>query len=1697
MKKITIYIFFSILISFLSAEWVTCNSIENNKLITIDSQNFANTTLSFKLDGFSLNKEEEFYRLNYEGESRFEEFGKPDLPRFSRLIAIPHGAIVDFNYTIVASEKQESILVAPYTFTDDKSQQFVRENDYNSDEFFPKIVVQISEVVSLRDFELINVTINPFQYNPGRTELIVHHDIKININFKNGMHQYHAPNRKKSRYFEPLYQAVIANYHEISNREDEYQTPSYLFIYANNTSVENALQPLLQWKKQKGFQVKAVSTTIAGSSASMIKNYIQNAYNNWENPPEFICLVGDADGQITIPTEYSNSGEGDHYYTLLSGNDILADVYIGRLSIDSPTDLQTIVSKILNYEKQPYTVNPQWLQRALLIGDPSSSGYSTISVNKYIKETISFTNPEFEFVEGYSGNYVNTISNSINQGVSFFNYRGFAGMSGWQNSNTQNLNNGYMLPFVLHLTCNTGNFASYEEARSEIFLRAGSPSLPKGAIAAVGTATPNTHTTFNNLVAAATFKGIFIEDIHTAGGALTRGKTALFYHYPENPMNAVFNFSYWNNLMGDPGLVLWTAKPKSINLDFPEIISIGTNYVEIIVTDNDGQFVENVWVTALRNDDIFFSAYTNESGSALLDVFTEISGEITITASKHNCIPVIRVIDVQQIAHYVGVEQVIVIDDNSGNSSGNSNGHLNPGELLELKPKLKNYGTSFTAPLTATLATDNDFVTVQNNEINYNSIPVGSGIFPNENFLIAINENAPNKMEVTFHITIHDENRTIWQDTFQLNIQAAELLTTSYTVLDGNNGIAEPGENIQLKITIQNIGEIAVTNLQGYLSSENNLLNIINVEGSFGTIHSNATGNNNNSPFNIIIKPLMIPGTQVPMNLHLYNSAGFSQITRFHLNIGLVTVTDPYGPDEYGYYAYDDSDVNYLNVPAYEWYEIDPNFGGSGTVLSMYDNGDNGALANVNLPFVFPFYGENYSMITVCSNGFIVPGGTENFDYMNRIIPGPSAPAPLIAPFWDDLKMGTGRICYYYDNGQHLFIVQWSRLQNDYNGAEETFQAILFNPSFYPTNINSGMVKFQYKVINNVNQGQYSGYSVQHGQYATVGLQDHTQTRGLQYTYNNSYPTAAKPLQNEMAILFTGGQIAFEDAFIVLGGMSVYNDNGNNQLDFNEQASLGIMLNNIGESNAENVYATISTNDPFLTIQSNQAYYGTIAAESSGMNFEPFQVTVSNQVPNGHIAPVLISVTSEQGSWELLLAAKLHAPNFIYSSFLVNDGENYMFDPGETSDVFILLENIGASPVSDVSVILTSASHFVTIHNNTDTTSYFEGNMSESFLFNISISPSVTIGTSISFQVELTGSNYQIAIPFIMNIGLSIEDFESGTFDTYPWQFSGTGQWQISGLPYQGLYSAQSPDINDNQSTSLTISVNYSTSGQISFYKKVSSEQGWDYFRFLVNGQVQGEWSGEVSWSQSTFTIPAGSHVLEWRYVKDNIISSGSDCVWLDYIIFPMSAQQTAPVLEFSESAFDLEMGTNEQITETFMITNSGGLVSQYMISTEPEFVSWLTITPLTGYVVATETDVIYLHFHTASLVAGEYNAEISIFDDRNEFFIPIHLLVTATDNNEHVLPTINALLGNYPNPFNPATSISFSLANTQHTKLTIYNVKGQKVKTLVNEILSAGQHQIQWQGTDEKNQKVSSGMYLYRLETGGLKKTKKMLLLK
>ena len=272
-----------------------------------------------------------------------------------------------------------------------------------------------------------------------------------------------------------------------------------------------------------------------------------------------------------------------------------------------------------------------------------------------------------------------------------------------------------------------------------------------------------------------------------------------------------------------------------------------------------------------------------------------------------------------------------------------------------------------------------------------------------------------------------------------------------------------------------------------------------------------------------IVAEDVIPGTIVELTIDLESSDGAVQSTNIPIQIGVKEMDDPLGPDAYGYYAYDNGDILYSNAPYFNWIEIDPLYGGPGTQLALSDFGDNqDDVTTVNLPFTFKFYGVDYDQISVSSNGWVSMGSTDMKSFRNYPLPGPGGPSPMIAVFWDDLNTTTsgGRVYKWYDELNNQFVIQWSNLRTYDNNSLENFQLILKDSQHYFTPTGDGEILMQFADFNNTSTGNY-GWGQVHGNYCTIGLEDHSETIGLEYTFNNTYPISAMPLEDSTAILFT------------------------------------------------------------------------------------------------------------------------------------------------------------------------------------------------------------------------------------------------------------------------------------------------------------------------------------------------------------------------------------------------------------------------------------------------------------------------------------------------------------------------------------------------------------------------------------------------
>lgn len=1106
----------NILILFLCGILLSSNQLSSLDNFTLVSSEAHEATIIFDATHIELehkNGKSKFITNDLIGLTMDE--GKPQLPVFSTLFQINPKKTYEFEYEILDSYKIDNIELENYK-TDN--------NDTYS--IYPEKSLYVSEPQVMRGVVLNQIGITPYKYYSETKELEVYKTVKINIKEtgENNV-EYNLP-EKKSRVFEEFYMSSIINY-ERSTRSEDYQTPSILYICGGNSCTNGYFQDLVEWRHKQGYEVNVIPTSESGSSETAINNFISNAYNLWTNPPEIVGLVGDVGGSYNIACDYYEWGSGwntyegasDVRYTYITGNDLLPEIVIGRISADSSSDLNNIINKTIQYEKAQLQTDRGWFNRSCLIGDPTQSGLSCAITSQWVREimnTYGHTDVAVDHNGGSDSQLEDFLEDNFNEGIMYYNYRGIYGSGGaYMPSNGNNLSNGYYTPFATVLTCGTGDY-NYDDD-SEDFIRVGSVSNPKGAVGCVGISTTGTHTAYNNILNMGIYDGIFAQQLSYAGSATTAGRIAIYNTYPSNPGDCVGAFSAWTNLMGDPALHLWTAEPKDFTITgMPNQLQLGSNNLNLNVRNSDGEYVEDARVTLLMGDDLIFeSNYTDINGNVSFNWNnTDETGILYVTVTKRNYRPLENFIN--------------ILDDYAINMQWEGDLEANSGENYTFPMiSIGSIGNDNISWISGELTSNSDLVDIVSGNTSwiYMSPDDDDLIGNQEPLIINISEDAIFGDDLSLILNLIDNHDNTWSVYLPFQVNSAKIEIIDFLV----NGNANPGESIDVFLQVQNNGNEGSDGLQGYISSSSNLVQTQNEIIEFGNIEVGEISVSD-QPAQLSFSDNIINGTILPIEVRFEDDNSYNRSNFVNVTVGIVADTDPLGPNPYGYYIFDSEDVDYDLAPVYEWIEIDTNYGGSGQDLNLTDGGDGNNATNsteiVELPFEFNFYGDTYSEITISTNGWIAFGRSDLLSFRNYPIPGAGGPAPMLAAFWDDMKTSSGGDVFFkaFPEGCQTncdyVVIEWSDMRTQDNNSDEDFQVILYNGNDTPTG--DGEIKIQYKTFNNTSNGYYpEGDRPDHGCYSTIGIENKYSNKGLQYTFNNEYPRGASRLTNGSALFIT------------------------------------------------------------------------------------------------------------------------------------------------------------------------------------------------------------------------------------------------------------------------------------------------------------------------------------------------------------------------------------------------------------------------------------------------------------------------------------------------------------------------------------------------------------------------------------------------
>lgn len=313
--------------------------------------------------------------------------GKPEVPGFARWILIPNGTTVsistnhgtpviyqNINLPPVQNEPSASPGMPLPSFSKD-------DNIYGHDGDFPGIFADVEPVKHKRGQSCTILWIYPYQYNPVKKTLKVYPDLDVNVSFTGNIEPIPA-NLKSDNLMKSLKSMAINADAVLIAEEDAGKKFKNIdigksdgceLLIITHPNFEDAANKLASWKIRRGIFTQVVTTNVTGSTSAEIEAYIDNAYSTWSPAPEYLLFFGDAEFVPTCYRTYHPSGGNqdtigtDFYYADFDEvADYIAEFGYGRLSVDSVAQANTLVERIISYERTP-TTNPSYYSNTLNI----------------------------------------------------------------------------------------------------------------------------------------------------------------------------------------------------------------------------------------------------------------------------------------------------------------------------------------------------------------------------------------------------------------------------------------------------------------------------------------------------------------------------------------------------------------------------------------------------------------------------------------------------------------------------------------------------------------------------------------------------------------------------------------------------------------------------------------------------------------------------------------------------------------------------------------------------------------------------------------------------------------------------------------------------------------------------------------------------------------------------------------------------------------------------------------------------------------------------------------------------------------------------------------------------------------------------------------------------------------------------------
>lgn len=304
------------------------------------------TIVEFEFSSFSLREQEEvdgqkFSRITIPESVLLDENGMLTLPILEKYLQIPNTKkprleVIDF------TEHKFSNVEIPPSLTNSQKIDFDSEV-YSFNKNYHSKFAELSEPAIFRDLRILKLKIKPVSFNPISQEVSVLSKITIRINYEGfgGANQILTPATKASPSFLPLYNELLLNF---QNPKETAATSQNLLLIHPKMFGES-LKSFVAWKEKLGFNVSLTTLSEINSDPKPenIKAFLQDKFYSKNSKPDFVILVGN---EKIIPTK-----ENDFFYRNLDGDDFFPEILLGRIPVESESELEKMLSKIIAYEK--------------------------------------------------------------------------------------------------------------------------------------------------------------------------------------------------------------------------------------------------------------------------------------------------------------------------------------------------------------------------------------------------------------------------------------------------------------------------------------------------------------------------------------------------------------------------------------------------------------------------------------------------------------------------------------------------------------------------------------------------------------------------------------------------------------------------------------------------------------------------------------------------------------------------------------------------------------------------------------------------------------------------------------------------------------------------------------------------------------------------------------------------------------------------------------------------------------------------------------------------------------------------------------------------------------------------------------------------------------------------------------------------